>query len=53
MLEIQQTSIRDQVALKLRHEIFTGQLAIGEQIRQETIAMQDIRYRACRSAKPF
>ncbi|MDP2812821.1 MAG: GntR family transcriptional regulator [Erysipelotrichaceae bacterium] len=38
MLEIQQTSIRDQVALKLRHEIFTGQLAIGEQIRQETIA---------------
>jgi DNA-binding GntR family transcriptional regulator len=40
MLEIQQTSIRDQVALKLRHEIFTGQLAIGEQIRQETIAMR-------------
>ena len=38
MLEIQHISIRDQVALKLRHEIFTGELAVGEQICQETIA---------------
>lgn len=40
MLEIQQISIRDQVALKLRHEIFSGELAVGEQIRQETIALR-------------
>lgn len=38
MDHIVQTSIRDQVALKLRYEIFSGKLAIGEQLRQETIA---------------
>lgn len=38
MDHIVQTSIRDQVALKLRYEIFSGKLAIGEQLLQETIA---------------
>lgn len=40
MDHIVQTSIRDQVALKLRYEIFSGKLAIGEQLRQETVALR-------------